>query len=113
MLFCKYFGWRHDAGLMPVVNSDKSHHQRNQCFTTTHIALQQTIHLAARFHVCTDFFDDAFLRIGKFEWQMIVKETIKVISNRIENDASIAELSVFYIAKYIELYVEKFFKFEA
>ena len=62
VLFCKDFCRCHDACLASVVEREERHHKCNQSLSAADIALQETVHLPARFHVCMNLFDDAFLR---------------------------------------------------
>jgi hypothetical protein len=62
MLLGQYLGGSHYAGLISVVYGYEHSHKCHHRLTAAHIALQQTVHLAAAAHVVTYLADNAFLR---------------------------------------------------
>ena len=57
----------HDAGLIAVVDGNEHGHQCYEGFARAHVALQQTVHLAARAEVGANLVHDALLGTGEGE----------------------------------------------
>ena len=113
MLGGKYFGRSHDAGLKPVVDGHEHSHECHQCFTASHIALQQPVHLMTRSHIGTNFPDHFFLCAGEFKGQVIVVKSIEVMTDTRKDKPFKMLLTPLGLMKYVELNVEQFFEFQA
>ena len=67
------FSRRHDTCLVTVVNRQEATHQCDKCLTRTDIALQQAVHLFARFEVVVYLVNDAFLCVRQLKRQRFVQ----------------------------------------
>ena len=65
VLLGQNFRRSHDAGLIAVVQCDEHRHQRDEGFSATYVALQQTVHLPSTAHILADFTDDTFLCLSQ------------------------------------------------
>ena len=81
MLLGEDFSRRHDTGLIAVIYGDEHRHQRHKGLARTHIALQQTVHLASRTYVDANFPDDTLLGLCQREGQIVVIEGIKYFTD--------------------------------
>ena len=61
VLFGKYLGGGHDAGLITVVQCDEHRHQCYECLARAYVTLQQTVHLATTAHILANLADNTFL----------------------------------------------------
>ena len=113
VLFSKYLRRCHHACLIAVIDGYEHRHKGYECLTRAYIALQETIHLLARHHICAYFMHHSLLCTSKFKGQVMRVEPIKLCSNAIEDIAPILAPMVTCIAKNIELNIEKFLKFKA
>eukprot|EP00825_Cyclidium_porcatum_P023820 TRINITY_DN26417_c0_g2_i1.p6 TRINITY_DN26417_c0_g2~~TRINITY_DN26417_c0_g2_i1.p6 ORF type:complete len:102 (+),score=14.95 TRINITY_DN26417_c0_g2_i1:62-367(+) len=52
-------------------DSNKHTHERNQCFTATHISLQKSVHLFTAAYIITYLLNNPFLRSGQFERKIL------------------------------------------
>ena len=53
---------RHEGSLIARFDCEQDGRDRDDRFSRTNVALQQTIHWELRFHVASDLVDDFFLR---------------------------------------------------
>ena len=113
MLIGQDFGGCHHARLVVIVERNEHTHQRHQRLSATHIALQQTIHLATRAHVATYLLQHTLLCIGQLERQILLIKAVEHIAHLRKEITAILTLAVFGIAKNVQLDIEKFFKLQA
>lgn len=85
MLLREYFGGRHEAGLVAVVERHEHAHEGHDGFAGAHIALHEAVHLPARSQVGADFADHSFLRAGEFEGQFFLVKTVEKVADFIKN----------------------------
>ena len=109
----KYFGGRHQAGLEAVVDHHQHHHQRHQRLARAHVALHQTVHLAAGVHVGHYLADHALLRAGGLEGYLFFVERVEQPPNLRHPVAGLPGVARRAGAQYVDVDIEQLFELEA
>ena len=78
MLAGQNFGRSHYARLIAIVQGDEGGHEGHDCFSATHVTLQQAVHLLAAAHIVPHLTDDALLRSSERELQDIVVKVMEI-----------------------------------
>ena len=113
MLFCQYLGRCHDARLIAVAQSYEHGHKRHKRLARTYIALQQTVHLAARTHIVAYLVHHTFLCTGEFELEVVGIEIVELLPYFVQYVATVFATMVAGVAQNVELNIEQLFKLES
>ena len=113
MLFGKDFRGCHDACLESVVQGDEHGHQRHECLSAAHVALQQTVHLSAAAQVLAYLPHHALLCVGERKWQVAAVEAVECLADMPEDVSAVFAPLVGGISQYVELHVEEFFELQS
>ena len=81
VLACQNLGRCHQTRLIAVVGGNKHCGQRNHSLATSHVALQQAVHLLTTHHIATNLLDYALLCSCKFEWKFFAIEAVEKLSH--------------------------------
>ena len=81
MLLSENLRGGHNSGLETIIECNEHRHERHECLTRTHIALQQPIHLPPTTHVGSYFAHHTLLCTRQFKRQMLMEESIEVVAN--------------------------------
>ena len=112
MLGGEDFGGRHEAGLGAVVDSQQHAHESHEGFAAADVALHEAVHLATGAHVLADLADDAFLRAGEGEWDLLLVEAVEEESDMGEDAPLGARDALLVGILVVELEEEELLKFE-
>ena len=98
--------------LITIIERHQHTHQRDKRLSTSHIALQQAVHLLSRAYILTDFLQHPLLRIGQFKRKITRVEGIEHFPHPFKNITAIFPLTVFRIPQDVQLYVKKLLKLQ-
>ena len=112
MLLGKYLCRRHKTGLVAIILGKKHREKRDKGFSATNIALHKAVHLSRGIHIAAYLLHHPLLCPGEFKGKFLVIETVESIAHLGKAVPHITHLPVFGIMQYIQLYIEKFFKFK-
>ena len=101
MLFGQYFGGRHDARLVAVVEGYEHGHERHEGLAGAHVALQQSVHLPAGAEVYSDFAHHALLGVGEGEGQVVLVEGVEYVAHVGKHVAPVFAAVVAGVAQYV------------
>ena len=113
MLLCQYLGRRHDTRLIAIAQSYENGHKRYERLARTYIALQQTVHLAARTHIVAYLVHHTFLCTGEFELEVVSIEVVELLPYFVQYVATVFATMVAGVTQNVELNVEQLFKLES
>ena len=109
MLHRKYFGGRHQRGLVTVLDHNGRGLQGHNGLAAAHVALQQAVHRRALLKVRGDFTQRAFLRTRRLEGQYALDRFTNGRFAHAEGDARLP-LRRFLAHGHAQLIEEKFLK---
>ena len=110
MLVSQNLSRRHHTSLKTIIKGNQHTHQGHQCFPTSHIPLQQTIHLLSATDVLPDFSQNSLLSPGQFERKILRIKCIEDFTDCFKNITAVFTLPVFGISQNIELYIKELFE---
>ena len=112
MLGSQNFGRSHHAGLESVVQGNQHGHQGHQSLSTSHVSLQQPVHLPPAAHVATHFLDDTFLSPRQLKRQVMGIKSIENLAYMLEHQSPELIAAFLGVTEDVKLHIEQFLEFQ-